>query len=167
MVVFRLWAFCEKITKSVGRGAEECGDEEEGGIGEGKYKLSSSGFGEKAIRSSNNLLKVSALLFMAPTNASKGEKGLKLKGHLELLSKHLCVSVLLLLEGQSGCGRGSVGGCWGDRAGGLGKGHVLGVGSDEGLVPVDLSTLSRLASGEIPHQAVRVFGVVGPGAVRA
>jgi len=99
VVVLRLWAFCEKITKSVGRGAEECGDEEEGGIGEGKYKSSSSSFGEKAIRFSNNLSKVSVLLFMAPTNASKGEKGLKFKGRLELFSKHLCVFVLLLFEG--------------------------------------------------------------------
>jgi len=32
---------------------------------------------------------------------------------------------------------------------------------------VDLSALPRLASGEIPHWAVRVLGVVGPGTVRA
>ena len=74
-VEFRLWAFCEKITKSVGRGAEECGDEGEGGTGDGIYKSASSGFGEKAIRSSNNLSKSLAFLYIAPTNASKGEKG--------------------------------------------------------------------------------------------
>jgi len=90
-VVFRLWAFCEKITKSVGRGAEECGDEEGGGIGEGEYKSSSSGFGEKAIRSSNNLSKVSALLFMAPTNASKGEKGQNLRA-VWSCPPNICVS---------------------------------------------------------------------------
>jgi len=77
VVVFCLRAFCEKILKSEGRGAEECGDEEEGGIGEGKYKSSSSGFGEKAMRSSNNLSKSLVFLYMAPTNASKGEKGVK------------------------------------------------------------------------------------------
>jgi len=77
-VALLLWVFCEKITKSVGRGAEECGDEGEGGKGVGKYKSSSSGLGEKAMRSSNNLLKVS-VLYMAPTNASKGEKGYNLR----------------------------------------------------------------------------------------
>ena len=79
----------------------------------------------------------------------------------------MSVFVLLLFKGRSGRGCNGVGGYGGDQVGGFGRDRSRGVCGDEGLVSVYLTSLPGLTSGEVPHRAVRVLGVVGFGAVGA